>query len=174
MTRQLRFYLFFIIVSLVLGLALFGCANHAPQTPAASIKQISTINDLLVYHRSLKHLSPQNLEREWQTLNARQGGSILALQKALVLGLTHDANDLARAQLQLSNVLAAPDSATLQPLAELLVSNYAEMRRLTSNVEKANQQAKDSQRRLDQLSEKLQALKNIERTLPNHPKNLSP
>jgi transcription elongation GreA/GreB family factor len=55
-------------------------------------------------------------------------------------------------------------------LAQLLVSNYAEMRRLNENADKANQQARDSQRRLDQLSEKLEALKNIERTLPGQPK----
>ena len=76
------------------------------------------------------------------------------------------------AQAQLGSVLSATDSdaVALKPLAQLLVSNYAEMRRLSDNAEKAGQQARDNQRRLDQLSEKLEALKNIERTLPGQPK----
>lgn len=153
----------------LIGLA--GCVHPPPEAPTSTVKLVTTVggmDDLLAYHQSLRRLSPQELGRELQALNARQGGAMLAMQKALVLGLTHDTNDLARAQAQLGSVLSATDSDAnaLKPLAQLLVSNYAEMRRLAENADKASQQSKESQRRLDQLSEKLEALKNIERTLP--------
>jgi hypothetical protein len=160
---------------LSLALLLAGCASRAPEAPTATVQLVTTVgdvDDLLAYHRSLKRLSAAELGRELQVLNARQGGAMLAMQKALVLGLTHDSSDLARAQVQLGNVLAASDSdaVALKPLAELLVSNYTEMRRLSETADKAAQQSKDSQRRLDQLSDKLEALKNIERTLPGQNK----
>lgn len=156
-------------------LAMAGCANRVPQAPAATAKQVAmagTLDDLWIYHRSLKRLSQQELAHELQALNARQGGAMLAMEKALVLGLTHDSADLVRAQVQLNNVLTASDAEAdkFKPLAELLRGNYVEMRRLAENADKANQQSRESQRRLDQLNEKLEALKNIERTLPGTPR----
>jgi len=163
------------LLPLLLSLLLAACATPAPEAPTATVKLVTTVggmDDLLAYHQSLRRLSPQELGRELQALNARHGGAMLAMQKAMVLGLTHDAGDLTKAQAQLGSVLSATDSdaVALKPLAQLLVSNYAEMRRLSDNAEKAGQQARDNQRRLDQLSEKLEALKNIERTLPGQPK----
>ncbi|WP_306410262.1 hypothetical protein [Herbaspirillum sp. RV1423] len=166
------------IFSLSLCLALAACTTRAPEAPTAEVKLVTTVSgvdDLLAYHQSLRRLSQQELARELQTLNARQGGgAMLAMQKAMALGLTRDANDLARAQVQLGTVLHASDTDAdanaLKPLAQLLVSNYAEMRRLSESAEKAGVQARENQRRLDQLSEKLEALKNIERTLPGQSK----
>ena len=160
----------------LLSVLLAACATPPPpEAPTTTVKLVTTVggmDDLLIYHQTLRRLSQQELGRELQALNARQGGAMLAMQKAMVLGLTHDAHDLARAQVQLGAVLNATDSdaVALKPLAQLLVSNYAEMRRLSDNAEKAGQQAKESQRRMDQLNEKLEALKNIERTLPGQPK----
>jgi len=164
------------LLPLLLSLLLAACAAPAPEAPTSTVKLVTTVggmDDLLAYHQSLRRLSPQELGRELQALNARHGGgAMLAMQKAMVLGLTHDAGDLTKAQAQLGSVVSATDSdaAALKPLAQLLVSNYAEMRRLNDNADKASQQARDNQRRLDQLSEKLEALKNIERTLPGQPK----
>src|SRR5450830_1863815 len=110
----------------LLSLLLAACATPPPpEAPTTTVKLVTTVggmDDLLIYHQTLRRLSQQELGRE------------------------------------------------LQPLAQLLVSNYAEMRRLSDNAEKAGQQAKESQRRMDQLNEKLEALKNIERTLPGQPK----
>src|SRR5450830_972749 len=159
------------VLPLLLSLLLAACATPPPEAPTTTVKLVAAVggmDDLLAYHQSLRRLSQQELGRELQALNARQGGAMLAMQKAMVLGLTRDANDLARAQAQLGTVLNANDSdaVALKPLAQLLVSNYAEMRRLSESADKASQQSRENQRRLDQLSEKLEALKNIERTLP--------
>jgi len=163
------------VLPLLLSLLLAACATSSPEAPTTTVKLVTTVggmDDLLAYHQSLRRLSQQELGRELQALNARQGGAMLAMQKALVLGLTRDSNDLARAQVQLGTVLNANDSdaVALKPLAQLLVSNYAEMRRLSESADKASQQSKDTQRKLDQLSEKLEALKTIERTLPGQAK----
>lgn len=168
MTRKLSAFL--------LCLLLAACVSHAPEAPAPATAATATagdLDDLLAYHQSLRRLSSQELGRELQALNARHGGAMLAMQKALVLGLTRDSNDLARAQAQLGAVLNSttdPEANALKPLAQLLVSHYAEMRRLSESAEKAGQQARENQRRLDQLNEKLEALKNIERTLPGQSK----
>src|SRR5450830_648667 len=164
-----------LLAPLLLCVLLAACTTPPPEAPTTTVKLVTTVggmDDLLVYHQSLRRLSQQELGRELQALNARQGGAMLAMQKALVLGLTRDSNDLARAQVQLGTVLNANDSdaVALKPLAQLLVSNYAEMRRLSESADKASQQSKDTQRKLDQLSEKLEALKTIERTLPGQAK----
>lgn len=157
----------------LLCLLLAACATKPSQpTPDNNVKLIATrgsVDDLLAYHQSIRRFSQTELNKELQNLNARSDSALLSMQKAMVLGLSRDSNDLARAQAQLGNVLGAADAEQFKPLARLLVSNYAEMRRLSETVDRLSLQAKDSQRRLDQLNEKLEALKTIERTLPVQP-----
>jgi len=156
----------------LLCLLLAACATKPAEPTPDNVKLIATrgsVDDLLAYHQSIRRFSQAELNKELQNLNARSDSALLSMQKAMVLGLSRDSNDLARAQAQLGNVLAAPDAEQFKPLARLLVSNYAEIRRLSENVDRLSLQAKDSQRRLDQLNEKLEALKTIERTLPVQP-----
>lgn len=156
----------------VLTVLLAACAGRVPDGrdgEVTSARKVNAIDDLLAYYQSLRRLSPAEVTRELQALGARSdGGAMLAMQKAIALGLTRDPNDLVRAQVQLGNVLNAtdPGAITLRPLANVLSGNYSEMRRLAENAEKAGLQLRESQRRLEQLNEKLEALKAIERTLP--------
>ncbi|MNN60842.1 hypothetical protein D3C81_1760490 [compost metagenome] len=79
--------------------------------------------------------------------------------------------DLARAQASLEPLATATgkDAQLLAPLAQLLGSQYAELRRQEESIDKLNTQLRDAQRRIDQLNEKLEALKNIERSLSVRP-----
>ncbi len=61
------------------------------------------------------------------------------------------------------------DAQLLAPLAQLLSSQYAELRRQEESIDKLNGQLRDAQRRNEQLNEKLEALKNIERSLSVRP-----
>lgn len=63
-----------------------------------------------------------------------------------------------------------PRAEALQPLATLIALRLAEQRRLQDGLDKAAQQLRDSQRRNEQLNEKLEALKAIEQTLPVKPR----
>ena len=63
----------------------------------------------------------------------------------------------------------APEAAPWQPVARFLASRYAEQRRMEEQIERQSQQARDNQRKLEQLNEKLEALKAIERSLTTRP-----
>ncbi|HEY8881633.1 MAG TPA: hypothetical protein VIN03_28970 [Roseateles sp.] len=93
------------------------------------------------------------------------------LHKALLLGQGRSAADQAQAaaQLEALNASTDPQVEPFKPIVALLAARLAEQRRLQDNVDKLNQQLRDSQRRNEQLNEKLEALKAIEQTLPAKP-----
>jgi len=93
------------------------------------------------------------------------------LHKALLLGQGRSAADQAQAAVQLEALSASTDPQVepFKPVVTLLAARLVEQRRLQDNVDKLNQQLRDSQRRNEQLNEKLEALKAIEQTLPAKP-----
>ena len=124
---------------------------------------------LLSTHERLVGQTPSELV---QAANRANPLSIQAtMDQALALGMTHTPGDLARAQSLLDVVLRSntPQAQPWHRLARLLSTLYAEQRRADEQVERVNQQIRDvqrdSQRRLDQLNDKLEALKAIERSL---------
>ena len=127
---------------------------------------------LLAYQAALSKMPPA----EWPKEGARlgEGGSLEDTMKlALVLGHTHGSGELARAQGLLDKVLANPsiEAQAWHGLARLLAGLFNEQRRNEEQIERLNQQMRDTQRdnqrKLDQLNEKLEALKSIERSLNN-------
>jgi membrane-bound lytic murein transglycosylase B len=89
------------------------------------------------------------------------------LRKAMALSQGRSAAELAQAAAQLDVIAGDAQAAEpLKPLASLLSARLAEQRRLQENVDRLTQQLRDSQRRNEQLNEKLEALKAIEQTLP--------
>jgi len=181
-----RFPLYFLCVLLA------ACATPPPPAPApqpappvACAPVIVTppappppsdIEGLLAYRQSLRQLSAAELVKELVNLNLKPATPRLALQKAMVLALTHGGGDLGRAQAYLIGILHSsdPGAEQLKPLARLLAADDAELQRLAEQLEKSNQQLKDSQRRIDQLNGMLEGLKAIERTLPVRPNAVAP
>lgn len=131
----------------------------------------SAVRDLLAFHDRVRQLPPQDLAAEMARLNDEPPGPRATLQLALLLGQTRSNGDLARALAVLEPLLrsTAPEAAPWQPLARLVAARYAEQRRVEEQVERQNQQARENQRKLDQLNEKLEALKAIERSLTTRP-----
>ena len=78
---------------------------------------------------------------------------------------------LIRAQDTVAIVLGTNTEAAqaLHPLARLLATRYTEQRRAEDQIELQQQQVRDLQRRLDQTTERLEALVAIERSLGNRP-----
>ena len=68
-----------------------------------------------------------------------------------------------------ANAFTGQRGAEAVQLTAAIAARVAEQRRLQDSVDKLTQQLRDSQRRGDQLSEKLEALKAIEQTLPAKP-----
>lgn len=95
-----------------------------------------------------------------------------SVELGLALLHTRNPGDAARAQTLLDGVARAgtPEAAPWADWARLLAGRAAEQRRLEEQADRQSQQLRENQRRIDQLSEKLEALKAIERSLvPRRP-----
>lgn len=94
---------------------------------------------------------------------------------ALALGMTRVAGDLAKGQSLLDQVIRQPGAAAepWRGIARLLAVRFAEQRRAEETAERTatllRDTQRDNQRKLDQLNDKLEALKAIERSLNTRP-----
>lgn len=174
----------------VLGLAtLLGACAQLPATlapappPEPIIREVKVPVEVIVrvpevspadsaarafyaYFERVRTMPPVELSREFGRLDP-PGGPGAVLEFALALGQTRNPGDTVRALGLLDPLLKSndPQLAPYQPLARLLATRYQEQRRLEDHVERQNQQLRDSQRRQEQLSQQLEALKAIERSL---------
>lgn len=96
------------------------------------------------------------------------------LRWALALAQTLQIQDTQRALGLIQIVLESPDpqSVALRPLAHLLGHLLREQRRLDLQNERLSQQLRESQRRVEQLNDRIEAMRAIERSL-NRPLPLS-
>ncbi|MDE2082210.1 MAG: hypothetical protein KGI90_12725, partial [Burkholderiales bacterium] len=127
---------------------------------------------LLAYNERLRGLAPAELAQELARAPVdplEQPG--MALEQALALGSSRSPGDLARGLALLDPLVTSrrPALAPWQPLARLLQGRLADQRRLEEAGERLAQQLRDQQRRIDQLSSQLEALKAIERSLNTRP-----
>ena len=170
------------LLCLLLCAGLAACAGTRPRVPATSVEPVppaaalpppptDEVGPLLNYHQALRRMSQGELIKELSGLVLQKRSPRVAVQMGMVLMLTRGNGDLARAQTLLDNVANSTEngSAPYKSLALMLSSNCAETRRLAEHVDKLTVQQKDSQRRIDQLNDMVEGLKNIERTLPARP-----
>jgi hypothetical protein len=143
--------------------------------PAATAADLAT-RDMLAFHERARGLAPAELAREIARLNDAQAHPRSAVELAVLLGHTRVNGDTGRALGLLDSVVrsTAPEAAPWQPFARLVAARYGEQRRLEEQLDRQSQQARDSQRRLDQLNAKLEALKAIERNLTTQPAASAP
>ncbi|WP_332675653.1 permease [Aromatoleum sp.] len=132
----------------------------------------------LEYHRLLATAAPAELASERAALNNAPRTPLVLVRQAILLSHPERPTNLPRASALLGAVAMqrTPDAIALHPLVRLLSDQLAERQRLeataerlTLQLERAGQQLKDSQRAGEQLREKLDALTEIERTLPTRP-----
>ena len=173
---------------LVLAAALAGCAGVAPAPAAAAVvappapgpatpaTNIVTepaaatrpapapVEAMLTYGDRIRGLPPAELAQEIQRLGDSPNTTTRALQLAMALTQQRNPANAARVQALLQRVLAQQDaeSQALHPLARLL----AEQR---DQAERQGQQLREAQRRIEQLNERLEAVRAIERSLPAQP-----
>jgi hypothetical protein len=138
--------------------------------PAVRVDESSML-PLLGYQQLLAQLSPQELARERAVLLYLPPTPSSQLRLAMLFGQTRATADLPRAQALLDKVLRAndPAAASMHPLARLLATQYHERLRLQAQNERLLLQVTESQRRSSELQDKLDALANIERSLPLRP-----
>ena len=96
------------------------------------------------------------------------------MQLALVLLQTREPVETARALGLLQRVAtsAEPEASAYKALAYLLIDNLITTRRLEDSLERTSQQLRESQRRIDVLNERLDAMRAIERSMNAPPPNV--
>ena len=173
-------------LALLAGLAivlLAGCATRptvdVPAPPASvanydeKIVRVdeSSMLPLLGYQQLLAQLSPQELARERAVLLYIPPTPSAQIRLAMLFGQARGATDLPRALALLDKVQKSgePAAASMHPLARLLATQYHERLRLQAQNERLLLQVTESQRRSSELQDKLDALANIERSLPLRP-----
>ena len=129
----------------------------------------SSMLPLLGYQQLLAQLSPPELARERAVLLFIPPTPSAQIRLAMLFGQTRVGSDLPRALALLDKVLRSgePAAASIHPLARLLANQYQERLRLQAHNERLLLQVTESQRRSGELQDKLDALANIERSLPS-------
>jgi len=128
----------------------------------------------LAYADKVRGFGPPELTNEINRLGEPGDVALAQMQLGLALAQTRQPADLARAQGLMQRVAAGtgPEAQQLAPLARTLGARYGEQRKVEEDREKQSQQLRDSQKRIDQLTDRLEALRAIERSFSrpsNHP-----
>ena len=122
---------------------------------------------VIAYAERIRALPMVELQQEIVRLNESPVTPKSTMQLAIALGHTRAPGDLQKAIDLLEGLSRStePAAGPWQPMARMTLARYVEHRRLEEQLDKQNQQLRESQRRIDQLNEKLEALKAIERSL---------
>ncbi|RTD96057.1 hypothetical protein EJO68_06855 [Variovorax atrisoli] len=153
---------------------------RAPATqPAASLFSTmlqGPVSSMLSYADKVRPLNGADLSAEIARIGDPGDSPTVQMQLALLLSQTRVPADLARALGLLQRVIAnpAPEAQPLQPLARALAARYVEQRRVEDDRDRQVQQLRDSQRRIDQLNDRIEALRAIERSFARPNMNPAP
>ena len=147
----------------------------APATQPASLFTLMTqgpVAAMLAYADKVRPLGGAELAAEITRAGDPGDSPNAQMQLALLLAQTRVPADLARALGLLQRVMSnpSPEAQPLQPLARALAARYVEQRRVEEDRDKQAQQVRESQRRIDQLNDRIEALRAIERSFarPNN------
>lgn len=175
-----------VVVALVATGALGGCAAVKPEvrevvhvrevTVPMSVPVVGPLDaagrQLLAWSDELRAMPAEGLAQEAARLGDGKASASASMRLALLLGQARNPGDLARALTLLEGVLRdgagladAEPTLDWQPWARWLLSRYQAERRLEDQLERQTTQLRESLRRQEQLKEKLEALKAIERQL---------
>lgn len=139
------------------------------------------LSKLLRYAAQLRTMSPAEFKRELNKLGnlvPRTGAGAapstnanaspkVQMQLALALLQTREPVETARALGLLQRIATStePDAKAYMALAQVLTDNLIATRRLEDNLERTSQQLRESQRRIEALNERLNAMRAIERSM---------
>lgn len=163
------------VLALSTACLLTACAGFAPDEqiePTPISAEVPAVVPALAFYQSLQRMSAAEMARERAALGAHPSLAAKQLRLAMLLGHPRAAPDLNRALGLLDSVMKSsdPDAQSLVPLARLLADSYNERLKIDAQAEKQGaqlkEQLKESQRKTLELQEKLNALADIELTLP--------
>ncbi len=146
--------------------------REAGPQASAPAPDASPVTQALAYADRVQRMAAADLAREVTRLgDAEDTPAASPLNLALALAQTRQPVDTARALALVQRLLGQGDGAAqaLHPLARLLEARLLQQRRLEEQLERQAQQLRDAQRRTDQLNERLEAVRAIERSLTARP-----
>ncbi len=128
---------------------------------------------VLAYYQMLGRLSAADLAKERTALAALAASPNTHLRQAMVIGHPRGAQETAKALALVDGLLKSnePAAIELQPVARMLADHYNERLRLEGQFERQGTQLKETQRKAQELQEKLDGLADIERTLTPPPRS---
>jgi hypothetical protein len=129
------------------------------------------VTALLTYSERVRQLNANDLTAEIAVQGDPGNAPLRQMQLALALMHSPQPVDTARALGLMQRVVGstASEATPLKPLARLLANRLLEQRKLEDSLERQSQQLRENQRRIDQLSERLEAMRAIERSLTTRP-----
>ncbi len=146
--------------------------REAGSQASASAPDAAQVTQVLAYADRVQRMAAADLAREVTRLSDAEDTLVASpLNLALALAQTRQPVDTARALALVQRLLGQNDAAAqaLHPLARLLESRLLQQRRLEEQLERQAQQLRDAQRRTDQLNERLEAVRAIERSMTARP-----
>lgn len=158
------------LLTLLLVLLMTGCAQ-IPEPVRSERDEARGMQQALAYYQMLGRYSGADLARERSILAAQAASPTVQIRQAMVVGHPRGQQDSARALALLEQLLKSNDPAAIElhALARLLADYYSERLRLEGQLERQGAQLKESQRKAQDLQEKLDGLADIERTLTPRP-----
>lgn len=126
---------------------------------------------ILAYYQALGRLSAGELAKERSFLAALPASPHTQMRQAMLLGHPRGPQETGRALALVEQLLKSGDPAAveLQPVARMLADHYGERLRLEAQLERQGLLVKESQRKAQELQEKLDGLADIERTMTPRP-----
>lgn len=141
-----------------------------PEQEALATPPQDLLRDTLAYANQTLDASTTELAREIARLSEPDAADPSRnLRLALLLAQTRQPADTARALGLVQHTLADASAQELHALARLLEARLTQQRRLEEQLDRQSQQLRDVQRRNDQLAERLDAVRAIERSLHTRP-----
>jgi hypothetical protein len=148
-----------------------GPAEAAPPAAEAPASEPAALALVLAYADRVRAMPVPEAAAELTRLGSQEATAGRLVQMALIHLSLRAPGDSARAAqlLQRVQALDGREARALQPLARQLAAQALEQRRLEELAERQSQQLRDAARRADQLQDRLDALRAIERGRPGRP-----
>ena len=161
-------------MGLIFTLLISACANTPTEEQAPA--EIPAPLPALVYYQSLQRMPLAEMARERTLYSAQPAVPGNQLRLAMLLGHPRGPRELGRALGLLDGLLKSsdPTALPLQALARVLADNYSERLKLDGQLDRQGAQLSESQHKVIELQEKLDALADIERTLPARARSVRP
>lgn len=168
-------------VALLVAFVIAGCSlrGGAPDPvqpgdvvcPETGTYDADAIHALIAYHREIRDLDMTELRRAQRSIGDAGDRPLEQMRQAILLGDPRSASELPRALALVEAVIASrrDDAVAVRSLARMLSNEMHERMRLEHQLERVGARLKASERAGVELQEKLDALTEIERSLPTRP-----